>query len=470
MEKNGTSIPKTHITHEDNTLTANKTQYINITNEFYRNKNELINIINHAIFKQINYKFLTINREIQYLTREAIGSMISHRVKKLNNCSNFVNRYPSLAGLIIYFQFSPRFIGRLKSAGYYNWYSYNNVYIIDLPEEAFISITQFLLNHGKIDHAKRYIENINNESQTSKIKLFSKEIKQLCSINKYTNIKQYDKAKDIIEGSMFKFVPTSLLEKYIQQINYFSSYKIASIGELDYNDGDNLFFLAVSALQCRNISSFLIYFYLFSQKGSNSILLFEAIRILITQKTINNLVENYILDRVLYNLYKAIGFDSINSWKLLNTEIEHKNFIDVNQNESAPFDSYSAFVERGFNIHISSLLASKKFLIKLLLNYVKKIGVDLISVGQLNNDQQSFFIIRNSDLSRFFKNLHLLDPSIKVDHRKVDNNSSLVNQINLSLKGVSHATYAEVFSQLLNDQNLIIYIAKPVSNNFFIRI
>lgn len=463
------TIPNNRITHEDNTLGCHKTSFINLTNSFYKKKTNLLNQINHGIFKKINYKYLELNKKIMYSVRESIGKILSVRVFCIDDCTNFATRYPSLFSLILYYQFSPVFIGRLKSTGFYNWYSYNNPYLIKLKDEAYISILQFLLQCNKINLARKYINLIKSNNSNNQILSFYKEIETLCLINKHINSNDINEAYNILNKSNFILTPTSLVSKLNAYVNYFHGNSF-NLENLDINDGDNLFFYAKKSLMEHNINKALTYFYIQSLKGSNALLLFEAIRILNITKSNYNDLYVYLINRVLFNFYLTIGYDKNKSWKLLKTKLPQSYFeLDINYHKQSP-DLFNETISKGIKTHISNLKSSRSYIIHRILTYAKTIGVDLVSVGTSNSPKlQNNFIIMQSDLYKFLNNLNNLDSSITIDFYNAESDNPLYTQLNVMFNNYIHLSPNEIFSRAFDQSKVTIFVAKPVSDNKLIR-
>ena len=456
-------IPLIKQTHEDNIISVCNPQKYNIIESFYKNKYNFFNYIKHSLFKVVNYKYLHYDRDLKEANRLVIANYLSEKVNRIVIKENFLYEYPGLAKEFVNFQLSPQFMGRLISTGYFNWYSWKNPLIIDAPSKVHISIISMLLDQ-KFGLAYNYAMHVKDQSK--EFKFFKNMVENLGKVNYYISNTKYEEAEKLSECIKREYGTIPLNEKFICISSYFLKKKF-SINNLNFGDGDNLFFKAKKYFDMKQETVGLLFFYEFSKRGGNAILFYQAIEI------INNLIKKhnnlcheykYFVYRVLIELYKRLGFSHDIAYSKLECDFPIEFFKD--NSKVTTVDKLNVVLAKDYIKHTKSHINHiRSYIIHSLIDFAKKAGVPLYTVGK--DLKSSILLIESSKVKKLFKQIDET-AGFCIKGFEEFSEGRFVPYISIGVKENYYLDLDDVYSDNPNFVHVKLYVLKSMEQNKYL--
>lgn len=148
-------IPQNKISHDDNILSAKVSQQGSVVQEYAAIRDGIVHKSLYVISKIINTTYLPSRNEWKISSRDIAKEYIKYElgIRKYKSGEARILRYLAV-------QTNVWFVGRLVSAGWWNWYNHNTPTLIDIDEELLTDSLRYLIENDGLNLASMLLQAI----------------------------------------------------------------------------------------------------------------------------------------------------------------------------------------------------------------------------------------------------------------------------------------------------------------------
>ena len=189
-------IPQNKISHDDNILSAKVSQQSSVVDEYTAIRNNTFHNFLYIIAKIINTTYLPNRNTWKIASRDIAKEYIKYELatQKYESDEARILRYLAV-------QTNVWFVGRLVSAGWWNWYNHNTPALIDVNDELLADSLKYLIENDGLNLANMLLQAIDfsGKKYSQNLMYWAKIIQAIKQANAHFYARDYLQAISIVK-------------------------------------------------------------------------------------------------------------------------------------------------------------------------------------------------------------------------------------------------------------------------------